>query len=238
MRPGMSILKRPLHAFGKWYSGEATRREYHAQRFVHINERPIEFGFVFKKLLECCPTTVLDVGTGKTALPHLMRNCGFLVTATDNIVDYWPAGMYNRHYHVINDDITKTTIKETFDFITCISVLEHVKHHEAAVRNMIELLNQKGHLALTFPYSERTYVPNVYKLPDSSYGKDAPYVCQSLSREEIDHWMLDNRAKIVDQEYWRFWEGDFWTCGKQELPPRQVSKTEGHQLTCILITRD
>ena len=80
--------------------------EYKRQTFIGLSERPVEYSFVFKCIGMLCPTRVLDVGTGTTALPHLIRNCGPLVTAIDNINDYWPSGMSNRHYYVLDKDIT------------------------------------------------------------------------------------------------------------------------------------
>ncbi len=160
--------KRMIRRFIDRYPQWICRREYNAQVFTGFNERPVEFGFVFRKLAEIYPRTVLDVGTGTTALPHLMRNCGFLVTATDNVRDYWPRGMVNRHYHVIDDDITDTHLSGVFDFITCVSVLEHIQRSDDAVGNMLSLLAEGGHLVLTFPYTEQSYVGNVYELPGSS----------------------------------------------------------------------
>lgn len=68
----------------------------------------MEYGFVFRSVAATCPKSVLDVGTGQTALPSLLRTCGPVVTATDNIKGYWPKGMTNWHYHVIQDDIVNT----------------------------------------------------------------------------------------------------------------------------------
>jgi len=187
--------------------------------------------------LEIYPHTILDVGTGTTALPHLMRNCGFLVTATDNVRDYWPHGMVNRHYHIIDDDITATRISDAFDLITCISVLEHIEKPNHAVRNMVNLLKPNGWLILTFPYSEGTYIKNVYELPGSSYGLGAPYITQSYSRHELEQWTKENRVTIVEQEYWQFWTGDYWTVGSQIIPPKRVTANDKHQLTCILIQK-
>jgi SAM-dependent methyltransferase len=215
------------------YLQSICRREFKSQAFTRFNERPVEFGFVFRKLGELYPRTILDVGTGTTALPHLMRNCGCLVTATDNVRDYWPNGMLNRHYHVIDDDITATRLSDRFDLITCISVLEHIQKPDDAVRNMFSLLKPKGHLLLTFPYNDRSYVRNVYELPGSSYGQGEPYITQSYSRRELTRWTDENDATIVDQEYWQFWEGDHWTVGTQIIPPKRVTPDDKHQLSCI-----
>ncbi len=222
-----------VHRFGKWYCKKICISEYQNQTFRRINERPIEFRFLFHNLLHRCPRSILDVGTGTTALPHLMRNCGFLVTATDNIIDYWTDGMFNRHYHIIGDDITKSNIKGKFDFISCISVLEHVSAFNNAIDCMTGLLDQEGHLILTFPYNEKKFINNIYKHQNAGYGQDLPYICQVFSRKELDYWEQTYQLKIISQEYWQFFTGEYWTIGEQICPPKEVTKDALHQLTCI-----
>lgn len=217
--------------------GKLCRREYERQVFSRFNERPVEFGFVFQKLSEIYPRTILDVGTGATALPHLMRNCGFEVTAIDNVCDYWTDKMINRHYHVIDDDITATRLTQKFDFVTCVSVLEHIKDHNNAVKSMFSLLNPGGYLILTFPYNEGKYCENVYKLPNASYGQNAAYVGQAYSRANIDYWLEQNNGRIVEQEYRRYWDGEYWTEGEQVIPPKEVSSDDKHQHSCLLIQK-
>lgn len=231
------MLKSVIHRFGRFYIDRLCRSEYNSQTFTRVNERPVEFSFVFRKLAETNPRTVLDVGTGKTALPHLMRNCGFLVTATDNIEDYWPSGMLNRHFHVINDDITDTKLDKRFDLITCISVLEHIERHDAAVESMLKLLNPDGHLILTCPYSEATHIDNCYDLSGSSYGQNAPYKTRAYCRQDLDRWFQPDGAAIIEQEYWRYWDGDYWTVGNQILPPEKTSAQQPHQHTCIHVRK-
>ena len=234
MKKGYFLIKNILDYYPKWL----CNREYKSQVFTRFNERPIEFGFIFKKIGEIYPRTILDVGTGTTALPHLMRNCGCLVTATDNVRDYWSSGMQNRHYYIIDDDITKTRLTGLFDLITCISVLEHIQKPNDAIRNMFSLLKPNGHLILTFPYNERSYIKNVYELPRSSYGKEATYITQSYSRSELDQWLKENNATIITQEYYQFWDGEHWTVGKQVIPPKEVTSEDKHQLTCILMRKN
>lgn len=219
------------------YPSRTCKLEYERQTFNRFNERPVEYSFVFRKLAETYPKKVLDVGTGTTALPHLVRNCGMVVTAIDNVRDYWPDGMFNRHYHVLDDDICNTRLKGTFEFITCISVLEHIEMADSAVRNMFSLLIPGGHLILTFPYTEKSYVRNVYQLQGSSYGQDAPYITQSFSRTELERWLRDNQGVIAEQEFWQFWDGDHWTVGKQIIPPNRTSVSEPHQITCLHICK-
>jgi 2-polyprenyl-3-methyl-5-hydroxy-6-metoxy-1,4-benzoquinol methylase len=228
---GVRLTKRILDIYPRLL----CKREYQRQVFEGFNERPVEFRFVFEKLMHVYPRTILDVGSGTTALPHLMRNCGFLVTAIDNIRDFWPHGMANRHYYVIDDDITDTHLAGKFDFITCISVLEHIEQSDRAVDNMFRLLNPGGYVVLTFPYTEHNYVRNVYQLPGSRSAQDTAYITQSYSRRELTRWVERNHGEIIEQEFWQFCDGPYWTVGEQVIPPRQVTKEDKHQITCVLI---
>ncbi len=227
----------PIANIGASWVREVCEQEYKSQVFSRFNERAVEFSFLFGVISKYYPKRILDVGTGTTALPHLMRNGGSLVTAIDNIKDYWDDAIINRHYHVINDDITHTEMSDQFDLITCISVLEHVEEFDKAVKSMSGLLARNGLLVLTFPYNEERYVDNVYKLPGSSYGQTAKYVTQAYSRVEIDRWISKFGLELVEQEYWDYWEGEYWTVGQQIIPPVKVSKDKKHHLTCLLFRK-
>ena len=236
----MSIIepiKSLIRRLGMFYVKRLCAREYSSQIVGFINERPIEFAFVFRQLVAFWPERVLDVGTGTTSLPHLMRNCGFHVTATDNVKDYWAAGMVNRHYHVIDDDITQSSLIGHFDTITCISVLEHIQDSQAAIKTMYKLLAPGGRLILTCPYNEKKYVHDVYKLSESAVTKKFSFVTQAFSRKELDLWQEELEFELIEQEYWQFFEGEYWTCGERVIPPRQVGVEEIHQLTCLLFRK-
>lgn len=233
----MSIPNRLIHRLGNLYAKKVCRQEFLAQEFLGINERPVEYRFVFEQLTQAFPKTVLDVGTGRTALPQLMRTCGFLVTAIDNIKDYWPSGMVNRHYHVLDDDILRPKIGGPFDFVTCISTLEHVRDHARAMSNMFSLLRPGGRLVVTFPYNEKTYVENVYALPGSIGADKYPFITQAFSRRELEQWTCGNVAQIVAQEYWRYFDGAFWTIGQRVVPPVRVEAQDLHQISCIALVK-
>jgi 2-polyprenyl-3-methyl-5-hydroxy-6-metoxy-1,4-benzoquinol methylase len=231
------MLKNTINKIGLFYPQVLNKYQYKNQAFETVNERPVEYAFVFRHLSKICPKTVLDVGTGLTALPHLMRTCGFVVTSIDNITDYWPHGMVNHHYHVIDDDITDSRLEKKFDFITCVSALEHMQEHDAAIKSMFTMLNPGGHIVLTFPYNEKRYVENVYKLPRSNVKELPPYVTQAYSRDKIDSWLRQNSGRIVEQEYWRFFTGEYWDSGDMLVPPLQVNPDEPHQITCLLLQK-
>jgi SAM-dependent methyltransferase len=233
----LSPLKSLVHRLGGAYARALCRREFLAQQFVGVNERPVEYRFVFENLALAMPRTVLDVGTGKTALPQLMRTCGFLVTAMDNVRDYWPSGMVNRHYHVVDDDILSPRTRGPFDMVTCISTLEHIRDHARAVRNMFALLRPGGRLVLTFPYNDARYCDNVYALPGSIGADRHPFVTQAFSRAEVEAWLAENGAAVVAQEYWRFFTGAFWTLGDRVVPPVRSSRSELHQIACLALEK-
>lgn len=222
-----------INLIGMIYTRWLCKREFNQQKFLGLNERPMEFAFLFRKIAEIYPKTVLDVGTGMTAVPYMLRNSGLLVTAIDNIKDYWPKGMVNRHFHVVNDDIKNTKLTKTFDVITCISVLEHIQDHRAAMKSMYKLLNPGGTLILTCPYANHQYAPNVYDLPESSVTEKFSFVTQSFSENDRVRWMQDSLFELVDEEYWQFFEGEFWTCGKKLESPLKVDKKDRHQICCM-----
>jgi ubiquinone/menaquinone biosynthesis C-methylase UbiE len=214
-----------------------VRIEHRKQKYK-INERSVEYAFALKCFSEIYPKTLLDVGTGTTAFPSVLRTCGAVVDAIDNIKDYWPSGMTNRHYYVQNADILETILsRKKYDMVTCISVLEHIMDYDKAMRNMVSLLNDRGHLCITFPYTEERYYHNCYDEVGSSYGQDNPYITQSFSRVNIDNWRNQLGLKINKQQYWQMWTGKVWTVGDRVTPPKRVSVNENHQVSTILFQK-
>lgn len=232
------MIKRLYKFLGRLYLTPMLLREWKRPNFEQINERSIEYGFSLKWLKRICPKEVLDVGPGKSAWPHLMASCGFRVTAVDQIKGYWKKGLFNRHYYIINEDITNPKIEKQFDLITCLSVIEHIPNHKAAIKGMLKLLKPSGHLIITFPYNKEQYIDNVYKLEGAGYGQDASYICQVFSQKEINEWLEENNIRIIEQEYYEVFSGDLWTFGKRIYPPRKAQKGEKSHLTCLLIQKN
>lgn len=226
-----SITNKQLVEYGKAYCKTITDLEHSVQRTMRRNERAIEIAYVFKNLTKYYPSTVLDVGTGQSSLPHLMSSVRFEVDAIDSQGNFWANGMFNRHFKVDKQDIVNHTIKRHYDFITCVSTLEHVFHHQIAVKNMLDLLNPEGILLITVPYNENEYVDNVYRRPEAGYGHNFNYICQVFSRKEVESW----GGTVLDQEYWKVFHGKFWTFGRQHYPPIKTSKEDPHHLTCLLL---
>lgn len=225
-----NFVRAPLYILNK--------RAYLHQK-TSFNERRVEYRFVFDQIARNTINSVLDVGTGTTALPALIRNCGITVTAIDNVRDFWPKGMFNQHWFVIDRDILDPKLNRAFDLITCISVLEHIRDSENAVKNMAKLLNPGGRLVLSFPYCENTYIENVYlRNSSAAYGRNIPHICQIYSRIEINNWLEKFDFSIAAQEYWQFYTGEFWSEGTPIFPPKQVGKNEKHHIICLALTKN
>ncbi|HZT01872.1 MAG TPA: class I SAM-dependent methyltransferase [Steroidobacteraceae bacterium] len=227
-----------LHHVGRAYQRWSLKREYVSQRFRRHNERTAEFAFVFRAVGKTAPRTLLDIGTGTTALPAAIANCGVVVTAVDNVRDYWEDGMVNRHWHIIDSDIQKPALEGQWDMVTCISVLEHVKDHRAAMRNMMRLVRPGGHLVLTCPFTDREFVADTYRVPGADpVSATEVYICNSYSRAELETWLSDGDAELIEEEYWRGFTGKHWAMGTRIAPPEPSSRNGNHNHACFLIRR-
>ncbi|MDZ4179523.1 MAG: class I SAM-dependent methyltransferase [Coriobacteriia bacterium] len=224
---------------GEVLLGYVNRKTWERLSFKRLTERPLEYAFAMSALAEVCPQRVLDVGSGRSPWPALLATCGFGVTAIDAPQEYWKGQrLRNPHFHVLEADITSPDTSRAFDFITCISVMEHIPDHDAAFAGVVSLLTDGGHAVLSFPYHETEYIPNVYDLPDAGYGKDYDFVCQAFSRTELDRWLESNPVTLIRQDYFQVFTGQYWTVGERLTPFRRVGRDEPHQLTAILIRRD
>jgi SAM-dependent methyltransferase len=213
------------------------RSEWEHSRALEINEGAVGYQVALRALTTHTPREVLDVGTGTTAWPQLLVGCGFRVTAIDEVASYWgAAGFFNRHFYVQRADIRHSILQRRFELITCLNVLSTISDHQAAISGMFRVLRPGGHLVLSFPYNETQSVDNAYRLPDAGYGQNARYRCRIYSRTEIDTWLREHPAELVEQEYYRVFTGDYWTVGAR-LSPLRVTVNDLHHFTTIVIRR-
>jgi 2-polyprenyl-3-methyl-5-hydroxy-6-metoxy-1,4-benzoquinol methylase len=206
------------------------------ERQRSMNERPIEFRYALNAIVASGAESILDVGPGITAWPALLANCGYQVTAVDQIESYWRRQIFrNRHWKIEEHDITTPFRGPSFDAVTCISTLEHIPNHRDAVRVMLSALNPRGVLVITVPWNEKRYYHNAYDLPEAGYGRGAAYITQIYSPAELEQWLQDSRAELVDQEFYKAFTGALWTVGERIRPPVKVQRGEQHQLTCMTL---
>ncbi len=226
------MLSRIVHRTGAIYLRLVTQAQASAQKFRRSNERPIEYAFVFEWLNRLQPKTVLDVGTGQSALPSLVRTCGFVVSAVDNVRDYWPRGMVNRHWHVEDQDVRQVQAGTQYDVVLCISVLEHIVETLDAIRGLRAYTKPGGHVILTTPFGAQGH-PNVYRI-EGSYGSKNPYPCRQHTPADLSAW-LQSGFELVHDEYWRAFDSDTWSVGELVRPIVKADKPAN--LGCFVLRR-
>jgi hypothetical protein len=226
------MLNSIAHRFGRAYLRKLTASHAKKQSFRRTNERPIEYSFVFAWLNRLQPKTVLDVGTGNSALPALVRTCGFVVSAVDNVRDYWPNGMVNRHWLVEDRDVRSVQPGPQHDVVLCISVLEHIKETVDAIRGLHACARPGGHVILTTPFGATGH-PNVYELP-GSYGARNPYPCRQHAPADLEQW-LGVGFELVTAEFYRAFDSDMWSVGSLVRPI--VRSETPASLGCFVLRR-
>lgn len=230
------LIKKLYKKIERYFILFRNKRDYNGQEQKYLNERALEFSYLFNQISHLWPRTAIDVGTGMSPLPAMLQNCGILTSAIDNIEDYWENDMLNKHFWVKNEDITCLVNNQKYDLVCCISVLEHINDHDKALKGLTSLLKDtNSRLILTFPYTEDSYCSNVYEEELSAVTQKFTFKTQSFSRKNIDTWIKVNNLKIYDQHYWRYFSGKYWTCGDRLNKPIISSKDNVHQLSFITL---
>jgi 2-polyprenyl-3-methyl-5-hydroxy-6-metoxy-1,4-benzoquinol methylase len=202
-----------------------------------LNERPVEYRYAIDRLVKAEARSVLDVGTGTTAWPAILADAGYQVTAIDDPRVYWGGRLTNRHWRVQMQSIITTTLPaSSFDAVTCISVLEHIPEHQAAMAAMLRLVKPGGIVILTGPWNETSYVPDAYRMPGAGYGQREPYITQVFSAAQLAQWEAAG-GETINREYHQVFTGPLWTQGKRLRPPQPASVDSLHHLACITLRR-
>lgn len=100
--------------------------------------------------------SALDIGCGSgILLPELSRRCDYIVGIDTFLQDFTLRKMMkleNFHADIAWADILALPFKDySFDLITCISTLEHIRELETALKDMKRVLKPGGLLLAGFP---------------------------------------------------------------------------------------
>ena len=237
MLPGLKRgLRRAYEAGGRVYLTPLLKREWRTPPIPELREYVFQFEFALRAVARHMPRELLDAGSGVSSWPHLLASCGIRVTATDEMHGYW-GSMFNRHYHVIPDDITASRLDRQYDMVTCLGVLTTIADDRPAVRNLFRLVRPGGILVLTFAYRDGEAVPNAYALPGATYRAGYRYICRMFSRAEVEAWLAEEGGEIEEQEYFKVFTGPYWASGERIEPPQRARVDEPHQYTAISIRK-
>lgn len=224
-------IKKIINPFNRYL----LKKEFQEQVLMNITERSLEYKFVLDFITQegMLIEDILDVGSGNTCFPALLRGFGYVVYSIDNVKDYWKKSFSNKHYYILDDSIIMPKIEKKFDLITCISVLEHIETWKLAILNISSLLKSGGHLILTFPYNQETYIYNAFDLDGCLVDKNPNFITQIFSDEEISVMFELSGLKVKDLETWKCWDGEYWRVGKR-LP---ISKKGNPDLICLRLQK-
>lgn len=206
---------------------------------MKVNERVVEYAFALGCMAKIYPASVLDVGSGESAWSQMLAYCCFEVTDIDNAPGFRlrrVAAQKGKKYKLkqsITGDITKFASSSVkYDFVCCISTLEHIDAFGLAVEKMFSALKPGGHLVLTIPYHFTDCFWNVYDIvkPERVAG-----ICHQFNQRCVDTWLLDHRATLIDEKYYKVFSGQYWRAGDR-LQPVEVHRGEA-QLACLLLKK-
>ena len=141
---------------------------------AHYPERELENNFVLKNLKNKANAKVLDIGSSALSIPSILLQRGFDVTCIDPCIE----SKTENGIKLVQGDICATSWEDnSFDYITCISTIEHIgvtgrygitekipNGDIQAIREMTRLLKPGGQLFLTIPFGTVPVLPinNVY----------------------------------------------------------------------------
>lgn len=205
---------------------------------MEVNERVVEYATVLGWLADIYPVSILDVGSGESAWSQMLAYCRFEVTDMDSMRGFLKSrkkDQLGKKYKLktsLTYDITQYAPDVRYDFVCCVSTLEHIEAFNLAVDRMFGVLNQGGHLALTIPFHHTDYFWNIYEVskPEKVAG-----ICHQFSEEEVKKWLDRNRAILVEAGYYKAFTGKYWR-GGERIKPEKVEKEQA-QLACFLMKK-
>lgn len=126
----------------------------------HPTERIVEYAFIHEKIpFNGTGKKILDIGCGSSGLSMELASKGYHVYALDANLNSVLPFVKHRNLEFLRGDIRKTPWEDAyFDFVTCVSVLEHIgppettKEDMIALREIRRILKDDGQLILTVPF--------------------------------------------------------------------------------------
>ncbi|OPL16377.1 MAG: hypothetical protein AVO38_08505 [delta proteobacterium ML8_D] len=100
---------------------------------------------------------ILDVGCGEGTLGKLLKGKFKDIHVVGCDISEKAAELARPYYDKIfqididEDDLNKKTGEDTFDYIVCVEIIEHLLHPEVALKKCKKLLSKHGNLIVSFP---------------------------------------------------------------------------------------
>jgi SAM-dependent methyltransferase len=178
--------------------------------------RQWEYPYVLAHLpAEGAGRRILDAGSGYRFFAPLLARRGFEVDACDLDASIGPkydeiAAQYDVAIEFTQQDLSKMTYPDaSFDYISCISVLEHARDRAEIVREFRRCLKPGGSLLLTFDVSVRgdRDIPvdaarDLVDLLEEEFTPATPFT----GREYFDETVLAGAEELLCTEWFRHYQ--------------------------------
>jgi 2-polyprenyl-3-methyl-5-hydroxy-6-metoxy-1,4-benzoquinol methylase len=149
---------------------------------------------LYKLLLSYCHKhTLLDVGSGVGHFLALAQNGGFLVTGVEpnQKLTSLGEGTY-KNLNVFNTAAENYITQDTYDNITFIDVLEHIKNDKDALTQYVEHLDNSGRLIIVVPAH-----PLLYGRRDRLIGHYRRY-----SKKQLSALVSECGLRLINIRHW------------------------------------
>ena len=147
-------LVKPFKAF-PFFGRQRFWMLYWAYRLTGWHIRHKEWDFVLEylpPLMKRQDISVLDVGCSRNLFCYEVKARDYKLFGVDL---EFPNFNYPGEFHIRDITVGHNLFQDCFEFVTCISVLEHIKEHrDRALNNMIHALIIGGRLLITIPTKE------------------------------------------------------------------------------------
>ena len=131
--------------------------EYYGKNPLGMTDRCIEYPFVIENLPKP-PCGILDAGCAGSILPYILKAIGYKVTGIDKRECLFP--------NFIRGDITESVIPQSFNIVTAVSTIEHIKDDLKAINRIYQVLDFNGWLLMSVPYGEHYKQTQFHKIYD------------------------------------------------------------------------
>ena len=165
--------------------------------------RGVEYDYIFRNLPPPCK--ILDAGTTTSLFPFKLNSLGYETHCLDIRK---PNFRLPKEIKFHQDNLLDIKLKEKFDVITCISVIEHIgigRYGDPigedgdikAVKGLLKLLKPNGVLILTTNTAKTTGI-----VEDSTGHCEMRYAKDRLDK-------IKSLGTVLNEEY-RYFDGKYW----------------------------